>query len=330
MVAVFSVFATLSFIDFKEMGVGLAVAILIDATIIRGVLLPATMKLLGDWNWYLPQWLDRMLPGSGRRGGTEHHDHPGLADEASSRAGSRLATATVRTRARRAPGRAALGIVRSMGRMPRRHMVVAVISLLVLGLAAAAAQATFPGQNGRISFSRYLQKSNSTQIFTANPDGSDLKQITAVPKNRSAVFSDWSPDGRMIAFDSNRTDVDGDKDVVQVYVANADGTGVVQLTRGPGFHADASWSPDGTKLAIEADWGDYPALEGIWIIPASGRRRRLGRRGDEADDDARRASTSTPSRSTRPTATRSSSRASRTRRRRRSSASTSTGRGSSS
>jgi putative drug exporter of the RND superfamily len=74
MVAVFSVFATLSFIDMKQMGVGLAVAILIDATIIRGVLLPATMKLLGDRNWYLPMWLDRLLPGSGRRGGTEHHD----------------------------------------------------------------------------------------------------------------------------------------------------------------------------------------------------------------------------------------------------------------
>ena len=73
MVGVFSVFATLSFIDMKEMGIGLAFAILIDATIIRGVLLPATMKLLGDWNWYLPAWLDRLLPGSGRRGGTERH-----------------------------------------------------------------------------------------------------------------------------------------------------------------------------------------------------------------------------------------------------------------
>jgi RND superfamily putative drug exporter len=58
MVFVFSVFVTLSFIDFKEMGVGLAVAVLLDATIIRGVLLPATMKLLGDWNWYLPSWLE--------------------------------------------------------------------------------------------------------------------------------------------------------------------------------------------------------------------------------------------------------------------------------
>ena len=58
MVAVFSVFATLAFIDLKEMGIGLAVAVLIDATLIRGVLLPATMKLLGDANWYLPRWLE--------------------------------------------------------------------------------------------------------------------------------------------------------------------------------------------------------------------------------------------------------------------------------
>ncbi len=58
MVAVFAIFATLSFLDFKEMGVGLAAAILIDATIIRGVLLPATMKLLGERNWYLPKWLE--------------------------------------------------------------------------------------------------------------------------------------------------------------------------------------------------------------------------------------------------------------------------------
>jgi len=58
MVAVFAVFATLSWPFFKQFGVGLSAAILIDATIIRGVLLPASMKLLGDWNWYLPKWLE--------------------------------------------------------------------------------------------------------------------------------------------------------------------------------------------------------------------------------------------------------------------------------
>ena len=57
MVAVFAIFATLSWPFFKQFGVGLAAAILIDATIVRGVLLPASMKLLGDWNWYLPSWL---------------------------------------------------------------------------------------------------------------------------------------------------------------------------------------------------------------------------------------------------------------------------------
>jgi RND superfamily putative drug exporter len=57
MFAVFSIFATLSMLMFKQFGVGLAAAILIDATIVRGVLLPATMKLLGERNWYLPRWL---------------------------------------------------------------------------------------------------------------------------------------------------------------------------------------------------------------------------------------------------------------------------------
>ena len=64
MVAGFGIFATLSYLDFKMMGLGLATAILIDATIVRAVLLPATMKLLGDWNWYLPRWLE-WLPSLG-------------------------------------------------------------------------------------------------------------------------------------------------------------------------------------------------------------------------------------------------------------------------
>jgi RND superfamily putative drug exporter len=57
MVAVFAIFGTLRIIMMKQLGVGLGLAVLIDATAIRGVLLPAAMKLLGDWNWYLPRWL---------------------------------------------------------------------------------------------------------------------------------------------------------------------------------------------------------------------------------------------------------------------------------
>jgi uncharacterized membrane protein YdfJ with MMPL/SSD domain len=58
MVGVFAIFGTLQMMIFKQFGVGLASAILIDATLIRAILLPATMKLLGDWNWYLPKWLE--------------------------------------------------------------------------------------------------------------------------------------------------------------------------------------------------------------------------------------------------------------------------------
>jgi uncharacterized membrane protein YdfJ with MMPL/SSD domain len=70
MVAVFAVFITLTVIDLKQLGFALASAILIDATIVRAVLLPALMKLLGDWNWYLPNWLN-WLP---RVALEEHHD----------------------------------------------------------------------------------------------------------------------------------------------------------------------------------------------------------------------------------------------------------------
>ncbi|HEU5362652.1 MAG TPA: MMPL family transporter [Gaiellaceae bacterium] len=68
MVAVFAIFTSLRTLDIKQMGFGLAAAILIDATIVRAVLLPAVMKLLGDWNWYLPRWLE-WLPrfGAGER-----------------------------------------------------------------------------------------------------------------------------------------------------------------------------------------------------------------------------------------------------------------------
>jgi RND superfamily putative drug exporter len=57
----------------KEFGLGLGVAVLVDATIVRLVLVPATMQLMGHWNWWLPGWLDRMLPNISIEGS---HDAP--------------------------------------------------------------------------------------------------------------------------------------------------------------------------------------------------------------------------------------------------------------
>jgi uncharacterized membrane protein YdfJ with MMPL/SSD domain len=72
MVFVFLTFATMSMVQLKEMGVGLAVAVLLDATVVRACLLPATMKLLGPRNWYLPRWLG-WLP---RAAWSEHESEP--------------------------------------------------------------------------------------------------------------------------------------------------------------------------------------------------------------------------------------------------------------
>jgi uncharacterized membrane protein YdfJ with MMPL/SSD domain len=58
MVGVFAAFATSRVLGLQQFGLGLAVAVFIDATVIRVILLPATMKLLGRWNWYLPGWLE--------------------------------------------------------------------------------------------------------------------------------------------------------------------------------------------------------------------------------------------------------------------------------
>jgi uncharacterized membrane protein YdfJ with MMPL/SSD domain len=65
-VSVFAIFATLSMIEFKMFGVGMASAILIDATVVRGVLMPAALALLGERSWYLPRWPSRLPSGTRR------------------------------------------------------------------------------------------------------------------------------------------------------------------------------------------------------------------------------------------------------------------------
>ena len=82
MLAVFSVFATLTAVEFKQIGLGLAVAVLIDATLVRAVLLPAAMALLGERNWYLPRWLG-WLPRLDEAGPEHEASAPARAGQAS-------------------------------------------------------------------------------------------------------------------------------------------------------------------------------------------------------------------------------------------------------
>jgi RND superfamily putative drug exporter len=75
MVAVFSGFAAGRLVSFQQMGFGLAIAVLLDATVVRSILVPASMQLLGDWNWYLPKWLE-WLPNVSVEGRFEQEPTP--------------------------------------------------------------------------------------------------------------------------------------------------------------------------------------------------------------------------------------------------------------
>ena len=74
MIAVFLAFVASPVPSLKMLGLGLAVAVLVDATIVRMVLVPATMALLGKTNWWLPAWLDRVLPRMTIEGSVDHVD----------------------------------------------------------------------------------------------------------------------------------------------------------------------------------------------------------------------------------------------------------------
>ena len=76
MVTVFLAFAVSRVVPFKEMGIGLAAAVLIDAALVRTVLVPAAMKLMGRWNWWMPARLDRWLPRIALETGEDREDQP--------------------------------------------------------------------------------------------------------------------------------------------------------------------------------------------------------------------------------------------------------------
>jgi RND superfamily putative drug exporter len=78
MVAVFAVFAGTGTPSIKEIGVGMSVAIALDATLVRLILVPATMEIMGRWNWWLPGRLDRVLPHAGFESGGRRSAEPAL------------------------------------------------------------------------------------------------------------------------------------------------------------------------------------------------------------------------------------------------------------
>ena len=117
------------------------------------------------------------------------------------------------------------------------------IAAVLVITSAGPAGATFPGKNGRIAFA------GATDIFTMNPDGSDVQQLTSFGPNGFAYAQSWSADGRQLVFAATASPSTAP---VQLWIMNADGSGQHQLLNDPSF-ADTfpGFSPDGTTIVFE-------------------------------------------------------------------------------
>jgi Tol biopolymer transport system component len=157
-----------------------------------------------------------------------------------------------------------------MPRHARRLLAAATLALLVAATLAGPASATLPGVNGRIVFMRF-DENGLFQVWTANPDMTGQVQLTHGP-DWDGWFPSWSPDHTRIAFSSSHDDPDrtGDPEIHDVYTMNADGSDVRKITDSHGYNGKPSWSPDGQWLLFDADRGDYPASQGIYIIRSDG------------------------------------------------------------
>ena len=151
---------------------------------------------------------------------------------------------------------------------------MAIASALAFVCAAAAPASPYrsPPENGPIAFdSRRTSDDDHPyeyEIFRVNPDRSGLERLTAAV-GRQSVGPAWSPDGTRIAF-SRYSSQRGDDDV---YVMNADGTGVRRVTFSDSHDSSPAWSPDGKKIAFSSDRLGFPSSGTNWelfVINADG------------------------------------------------------------
>jgi TolB protein len=142
----------------------------------------------------------------------------------------------------------------TMGRRIVRAGTVLLAGILALSAPATTPTAwagTFPGGNGQLAFAH--EDASGVDIFTMNPDGSHVRRFINTPTGSASVFGDWSPDGRRLAFDSDRS---GN---VEIYLATRDGD-IRRLTRNPADDVHPTWTPDGRHLAFESNRSGIPQV----------------------------------------------------------------------
>jgi Tol biopolymer transport system component len=143
--------------------------------------------------------------------------------------------------------------------------VSAVITAWLL-ITAVAANAADPGKNGKIAFVSFI---GSQQIYTINPDGTDLFRVTNMPPSDDifAFWPDFSPDGKRILFSHDMTGS------LELYVINADGSGLTQITHDGLPHVTPHWSPDGSHITFSTTTELGPLV--IATVRADGSERKL-------------------------------------------------------
>src|SRR3954452_24925611 len=153
-------------------------------------------------------------------------------------------------------------MARNVVRLALALMLVAVGSLIF----GAPADAHPSHGTGRFTFMR-PDALGHWQVWVSNTDLTGATQLTH--ENANSGWPVWSPDGRKIAFESDRTDPNTNEnpEINDVFTMNADGSSVTQLTDSRvGPSGDPGWSPDGSMIAFESDAGNYPQNQGIYVM----------------------------------------------------------------
>jgi Tol biopolymer transport system component len=151
---------------------------------------------------------------------------------------------------------------RAKRNMPTAATVLTVIAFLLI---TNPASATYRGENGRIAFT--ANSTGTRQLYSMNPDGSDIFQITSLPPTDNCCWlPDYSPDGQHIVFCHDMTGA------LELYVINVDGTGLMQLTNDGGDNRFPRWSPEGTRIVFAKEF--FAGAHHIVTMKADGTDRR--------------------------------------------------------
>ena len=309
MVVVFGMFATESGIEIKELGIGLALAILIDATIVRAVLLPATMKLLGKWNWYLPSklnWLPEVQPraqagrGTGPRLATATVAWCERAPRAFGARGSsrvRIASARARRelrggrprRSRALPARARRGALRGADRRLRH--------------AAAPRRAGLPRRRALPGARPHARRGRGRGRAPAGREGGRGDRPGAAHRARARLAArrlaprvgDAAPDARWRSSASTSCAPRGEVDLGGAHVRRDGARGILELRNPRHLNAEDDTTLAATEAAVDLVLLD-PEIE-VGVLPRRRRRPPALRRAGASSAPGSTSRTSTAARS---------------------------------